>query len=86
MAGLAKGGKQRGKYHNIPTAKAIQHSSTTRPSKVGKLYRYILRLIFHLFHLKYALPLQNLNRLPHFKKVTNKGKQVLMNMMFNFLH
>jgi len=43
---------------------------------VGKLYRYILLLAFHLFHLKYSLPLQKFNRLPHFKKLTNKGKQV----------
>jgi hypothetical protein len=29
--------QQRGEYHNIPTAKAIQHSSTTRPSNVKTL-------------------------------------------------
>jgi len=86
MMGLGKGRKQSGKYRNIPTAKAIQHSSTTRPSNVGKLHRYILWLVLDLFHLKYALPLQKFNRLPHFKKLTNKGKQVLMNMMFNLLH
>ncbi len=84
--GLAKGGTTKGEIPQHPNSKSYttqQHNKTKSCGKTLPLHP-ACSLPFVPSQICIASP--KVQQIPHFKKLTNKGKKVLMNMMFNLLH